>query len=106
MWRIHPAQAKRGDSSESMKVLVLSLKIIACVFIFIALVAFGSDFLPVDGISFGGHGSENGEHQFFKIVPTNGANPIFLGVIFLLAAVTLFVAAGLLNKYLARSSST
>jgi hypothetical protein len=54
MWRIHKSQAMPGDSSESMKALVLSLKIVASVFIFIALVAFGSDFLPVDGISFGG----------------------------------------------------
>jgi len=106
MWRIHKSQAMPGDSSESMKALVLSLKIVASVFIFIALVAFGSDFLPVDGISFGGQGSEDGEYRFFKIVPTDGANPIFLGVIFLLVAFTLFIAASLLNKYLARSSST
>ncbi|MGR6873815.1 hypothetical protein ACU6U9_16230 [Pseudomonas sp. HK3] len=84
-----------------MKILAMTLKIIAVVSTIIALMAFGSDLLPVE-ITFGGHESAGGEHQFYKIVLTEGVDSTQIGICFLLAGFSLFVVSALIRKYLVK----
>ncbi|ABD81085.1 hypothetical protein [Saccharophagus degradans] len=85
-----------------MKLLVLVLKIIGVISIFIALMAFGSDFLPVGGVHFGGNESIGGKHQFYKIVPADGVNPIYVGVTFLVVGACLIGVSAQIKKYLVK----
>jgi len=85
-----------------MKVLVLLLKIVGALSILLAVMAFGSDLLPVEGVNFGGHESIEGDHQYYKIVPTDGINPIPIGVAFLFTGISLFVISALIKKYLVK----
>jgi len=85
-----------------MKVLALILKIVGVLSILFALMAFGSELLPVEGVSFGGHKSAEGEQQFYKIVPTNGINPIPVGVAFFLTGIGLFAISVLVKNKLVK----
>ena len=85
-----------------MKVLALILKIVGTLSILFALIAFGSELLPVEGISFGGHVSAEGEHQFYKIVPVSGTNPIPVGIACFLNGIGLFVISMLVKKKLVK----
>ena len=82
-----------------MKVLVLLLKIVGALSILLAVMAFGSDLLPVEGVDIGGNESVGGDHQYYKIVPTDGVNPIPIGVAFMFVGIGLFLVSALLKKY-------
>ncbi|WGO98119.1 hypothetical protein QFX18_19160 [Saccharophagus degradans] len=85
-----------------MKVLAIVLKIFGVISIFVALMAFGSDLLPVGGVHFGGSGSIGGKHQFYKIVPTDGVNSIYVGVAFLVVGACLIGVSARIKKYLVK----
>ncbi len=89
-----------------MRALSVMLKIIAAIFMVLALLAFGSDFLPVEGISFGGGESEGGGHQFYKVVSTDGSDPTKFGFVYLFVSIILFGLAVLINKYMSNKSGT
>ena len=85
-----------------MKVLVMILKAFSVISILCALMAFGSDLLPVDGFHFGEHETAEGAHKFYKIVPTDGVNPYPIGAILFLGGITLFVISDKMKKNLVK----
>ncbi len=86
-----------------MKLLAIVLKVFGVISIFVALIAFGSDLLPVGGVNFGGSGSIGGKHQFYKIVPTEGGvNSIYVGVAFLVVGACLIGVSARIKKYMVK----
>jgi len=85
-----------------MKIMALILKILSGASIFFALLAFGSDFLPVEGINLGGHESSDVTYQFYKIVPTEGVAPAKVGVVLIFIAIVFFGLSKLINKYISK----
>ncbi|WP_444885370.1 hypothetical protein [Microbulbifer sp. PSTR4-B] len=78
-----------------MKWIVISLKLLGTFLLILSILAFGSDFLPVEGIRF----LSNGEHGYYKIVPAEHGNNIILkGFIFLILGVSSIVLAKYLTK--------
>lgn len=88
-----------------MKTLYVLLKTLGVIFIGLALLAFGSDLLPVEGISFEGQDSGDESNTFYKIVPTEGSSPITLGILFLLLGLCSFYFPAWLKKCLVHSNN-
>ena len=75
-----------------MKLVLVSLRILGVALAIIAFGAFASNLIPVEGLDLGSWRSSNGDHHFFKVVPTSdNSNPILYGVLFTLLSFVCFV---------------
>ena len=84
-----------------MKVMTFILRFLGVIFALISLLGFASDFMPVDGFSFGSWTTASGENMYFKIVSTEEQfNPLLYGFLFLVSSVTCFTLPILLKKYI------
>lgn len=81
-----------------MKILSSIMKVLGVLLIALSLLAFGSDFLPVGGISFGGHETSSGKYEFYKIVPSEGVNFVYVGLMLALLGVVFFLVSSLLKR--------
>lgn len=81
-----------------MKLLAITLKFLAISSVVIAVIAFGCDFIPVEGIDLGGHKTVDGKYRFYKIVPSRGSNPIIVGFGFLILGSCFYTISALVKK--------
>ena len=70
--------------------LRVTLKVFAAVMLFVGVLAIGSDFLPVGGISLNSSGVGGSDQQFYKVVPVDGVNLVRVVVIFLVIGASCF----------------
>jgi hypothetical protein len=66
-----------------MKILFILLRVAGVTLAMMSLGAFASDYIPVNGLNFLSWGASDGEHYYFKIVPTNETvNYLLYGILF------------------------
>ncbi len=71
------------------------------IFALTSLLGFASDFMPVDGFSFGSWASASGESMYFKMVSTEEQfTPLLYGFLFLVSSAICFKLPILLKKYI------
>lgn len=87
-----------------MKVISILLKTTGCIFILLAVLAFGSNFLPAEGINIGGQETGGGSYEFYKIVPVEGVDPIKYAGAFLLLGVGLIISPVLIQKIISKKT--
>lgn len=82
-----------------MKLIGIILKVLGGICIFLSLLAFIGDFMPVEGISFGSHQLPDGTPHYYTIVPTeDGFDVQRVGVFLLFVGLALFAVVKLLTK--------
>ena len=89
-----------------MKILSLILKTIGILLVVVAAIAFGSYFLPTEGVTLPGIDSAKGGQMYYKLIPTNGASPAKIGFLFLLLGASIFLLPRLINKFMVKKSAT
>jgi len=81
-----------------MKSLVTVFKLFSAISVLLALFAFGSDFLPVEGFNFGGQESIDGSYRYYKIVATEGANTTQIGIVLIFIGIVFLGLSKLISK--------